>query len=724
MKIASLKISFLPKIAGKYSLQPVMLLLVCLLAFGLQIPWLGYYWDDWPGAWFLHRLGPAGFTQVFSVDRPALGWLFMLTTALIGKSTLGWQLLGVLARWLSCLALWRLLRAVWPERITQATWVTLLFAVYPGFKQQHIAMTYSHDWLIMAGFFLSLTLQIWAVRKLLRGSGWSRNRSSWFLFIISWLLSAYAMFADEYYFGLELLRPILLWLVFSEQGDSLRQRLKRTLLNELPYAISVALFLFWRLWIHISPRGQVQVFERLVQNPLGGFVTLLTTVLTDTFRSSFSAWSEIFNFPKMLSLGIIPSVLYGITTIIGVVLCLLYLKYTTRSDTALAARSWSLSAIIIGLLALFAGGIPFWVTYQPIGLSFPWDRFTLPMIFGTSLLLTGLLQLLIPKTGLRILFLSIMLGLATGLHVTNGNLYRREWAAQKTMFWQITWRAPGIQPGTVLLTTELPFTYFSDNSLTAPLNWIYEPQTKNPQNIQRTSSIDRLSLRMDYLFYVVESRLGFRLPSLEKDLPIEQPYRTLTFYGSTSQALVVYVNPPACLRIIDPVVDARLPQKPNYLAEMLPLSNLNTILPDADPPAQPPAAIFGSEPEPDWCYYFEKADLARQLGDWSQVVNLGEQAFNLNQRLYEVNAPELTPYIEGYAHLGQWQEAQQLTQQAYQLSTRMQRMLCATWGRIAQSTSPDGAQQASLAEIRTSLKCTELSGQDRMTTSLLSGQVP
>jgi hypothetical protein len=27
---------------------PFLFLTVCLLAYGIFIPWLGFYWDDWP----------------------------------------------------------------------------------------------------------------------------------------------------------------------------------------------------------------------------------------------------------------------------------------------------------------------------------------------------------------------------------------------------------------------------------------------------------------------------------------------------------------------------------------------------------------------------------------------------------------------------------------------------------------------------------------------------
>lgn len=703
---------------------PLALFVACLLAFGLQIAWLGFYWDDWPGAWFLHRLGPAGFTSVFAEDRPALGWLFILTTSLIGESPTGWQIFGLVTRWLCCLSFWWMLRKLWPGQLKPTTWAALLFAVYPGFKQQHIALTYSHDWIILASFFLSFIVMIYAVSFIQNRQPGdpqaSRKTSRWFwpALIVSWALAAYCVFADEYYFGLEALRPVILWLILSRPGRTIVRRVKRTILFELPYVVIAGLFLVWRLLIHVSPRGSVQVFERLSQSPLNGILDLVKTIIADALQTSFGAWAEIFNIPRMLSLGTVPSLLYISALVVGTALALFYLSQFNspppdnhlegKLPSALSwpeikrwvatlaqnsASRWALQAILLGSLALLSGGIPFWVTYQPIGLVFPWDRFTLPMMFGTSLLLTGLFELIIRPYKSKIVILALVLGLGVGFHVYNSNLYRREWASQKALFWQLSWRAPVIQPGTLILTADLPFIYFSDNSLTAPLNWIYDPAANGTE--------------MQYLLYAVEARLGNRLPALKTGILIEHPYRGLTFQGSTSQTLVIYYNPPGCLKVIDTARHARLPQKGDYLDDLIPLSQTSLVHDSANPTLP---SIFGKQPNPDWCFYYEKADLARQTGDWQAVVNWAEQAFQAKPQLYEVNAPEYVPYIEGYAHLGQWERAQNLTLEAYQLTPRMQRMLCYTWNQIAEAMIANTDEQSdaiqAVTQVREKLACT------------------
>jgi len=665
---------------------PLALLAICLISFGLLIPWLGFYWDDWPTIWYLHLLGPAGFRDVFAVDRPLLGWLFMVTTSIFGESTSGWQFFGLLTRWITSLALWWTLRQLWPKRSLQVTWIALLFAVYPGFKQQYISVTYSNTWIIYTTYFLSVGLMIWAVRK---------PRWGWFLMGASWLLTAYTMFSDEYFFGLEFLRPVLLWLALSEGIAEPRKRLGRVALRWAPYLLIMGAFLYWRIFLHVSPRGQIQIFDQLRQAPLAALLMLAGRVIRDVFVSSVVAWAQVFNFKQMTSYGSGPTLLYLAILAASIPLAILYLVVYRGKEENIqdpdSRKAWAIQSIGLGAYALLIAGIPFWVTNLPIDLRFPWDRFTLVMMLGTSLFWVGIAEMLLRSHLQKAVLLGLVIGLAAGVHFQQANLFRREWNTQKAFFWQLVWRAPELKPGTTILSAQLPFTYYSDNSLTAPLNWIYAPENSSRQ--------------MSYLFYNVESRLGSGLIDFQKGLPIHEPYRATSFSGTTSQALAIYSEPPGCVKVVDPDTDAKLPQKPLYFSDILPLSDMSVIQSKAGTPARPPENIFGPEPEHDWCYYYEKADLASQEGNWSEVVALGNQAFDQNYRLYEVNAPELIPFIEGYAHAGKWARAQQLTREAKNLTFRMQRMLCDTWNRIQTDTPSNPEQQDAIASAQKILQC-------------------
>ena len=663
---------------------PPALLLLCLVSYGLLIPKLGYYWDDWPAIWFAKAFGSASLLQALGIDRPQLAWLYFLTTSLIGDSKAGWQVFSLIMRWVSCLALWWALTQVWPRQRTEITWVTFLFAIYPGFRQQYIALIYSHDWIVIALFFLSMGLMIAAIRK---------PKWFWPLMILSWILSAYTMFADEYYFGLELLRPVFLWLVLKEQIEDRRKRLGRVLLLWLPYIGLMSAFLVWRLLLHVSPRGQVQIFDQITNNPLLGVFNLLKTIVLDVLESGLLAWALPFNLTAVVQSGVTSIFVYLLLAAGVAALTVFFLDRLQLSESSQAepSQAWAKQAAIIGLFSLFIAGWPFWATGWQIGLEFPWDRFNLAMNFGASLMLVGLLSLLLRRRLLTIIALGVIIGISSASAYHLANLYRQDWELMKQFFWQMSWRVPGIEPNTILLTNRPPFTYSTDNSLTAPLNWLYAP--------------DLHGNTLPYLFYDVASHSPEMWNSIDPAKPLVQQYRMLNFDGSFGQAISIFYKPPNCVKVMDPIIDRDLPGKPLFITAGAQFSRPDLIVTDPTVPASPPVELFGQEPTHGWCYDFEKAELARQTGDWARVAEIGDQALAISPKMTEANVLEWMPYIEGYAHVGQLSKAEQLSQKVYQVHPKMRRTLCSLWGRAQNETPASPEKDRAVANQMKSLNC-------------------
>jgi tetratricopeptide (TPR) repeat protein len=285
----------------------------------------------------------------------------------------------------------------------------------------------------------------------------------------------------------------------------------------------------------------------------------------------------------------------------------------------------------------------------------------------------------------------VVIGLSAGVQLQYRLAFRQEWLAQRNFLWQLAWRAPGIEPGTTLVTSELPFRYFSDNSLTAPLNWTYAPENE--------------TTKMSYLLYDLEARLGVIGASIEKGTPIVTNYRAASFTGSTDQALVVFYDPPRCVKIIDPAVDRYLPVKPLFIPQAMPLSRLELIQTRAESTATPPEHILGPEPPHKWCYYFEKAELYGQTGEWQKAAEMADRALKINKHLTGKNVSELLPFIEAYAHTGDWDKAVSYSLQAYRFWDKTQYPLCDVWLRILRTTTPSQESQAAFDEIQKNLDC-------------------
>ena len=697
---------------------PLLAILAASVAAYLPItPWLGLYWDDWPSLWFLHLYGPGVFPLAFSIDRPVQGWLFVLTTGLLGESMLAWQVFGILARWLSGAALLGLLFSLWPERREPAVWVAALYVVYPGFIQQLIPITYSHQFLILSAFLAALALMVQAVR---------RPRRYWLLTAISASISTLSYFALEYFFGLALLRPALIWIAAkhpspptpppvgegsqraplpSGEGPGVRARALLTLRLWLPYLLADSLFLFWRV-THTTPRGQIMIFDQLRAAPLQALLDLAVKIAQDLLQAGLLAWTGALHWLNTPAAKLALQAGYW-ATLVGAALltgALLYFGALDRSSAPAQPRPGAnplrsrrgLAMAALGLYGMLIAGWPVWVTNLRLDLEFPWDRFTLLLMLGACLLLVGLLDWLVPSRVVKISVVALLVGLAAGAQYQEALRLRQEWQAQRAFFWQMATRIPGLQPGTAILAPGLPFGRVTDNSLTAPLNWMYAGD--RPGELIPDENGGAGAYAMDYLLVDLSARLGSRILALEPGQTIVESYRATRFEGSTSQALVLFYEPPRCLRVLDPVKDRSLPNRPDGVTPALPLSRPELIDVQAEVPTAFLERFFGSQPAPDWCSYFLQADLAVQAGDYARAAALGEKALAapvhqaLKPRLSRTSASELAPFIEAYAHTGQWQRALELSQEAARLSEKMPYMLCDLW-RALEVQAPESPEK-------------------------------
>ncbi|MCJ7700362.1 MAG: hypothetical protein MUO62_02160, partial [Anaerolineales bacterium] len=514
-------------------------LLLAILAYGIHIPWMGFYWDDWPWVWFSHVKGPAGMRLIDIEHRPVTGWVLYLGTLLSGEQPLGWQIYNLAFRVLGCFSLAWMLKALWPGEKERIDWVVLLFLVYPGFGQQFVAVNNSRHLFPLATFFLSLGLMIQAQRYP------ARSRA---LTAASLAFSLLTMLTTEYYYGLEWIRLLLLWLITPRQVAGLRDRFLTVLKAWLPYLLPLALIFGWRYTVSKTANYQITLFESFSAAPGQGLVTFLQAALRDLAEAGLGVWAKLFHFPDPVTYGSRARLNFWGLVILAAAGALVY--FGSQSPRA-TRKKWALEAILLGAALLIIAPIPFWVTGLDIKANFPFDRLTLPMMIGSSLLLVGLLEFSLRWKLVRWVVLSALIGLAVGTHYQNGVTYRRDWSHQTTFFQHLVWRIPGLQADTALLANELPTTYSTDNSLTAPLNWTYNPGF----------SEGNLTA---YLFYV-DLRFGDKDRALSPGTLTTHDYRFYPFSGSPQQALVIYNQPPGCTRVLSAGLHQHFPGLPANL---------------------------------------------------------------------------------------------------------------------------------------------------------------
>ncbi|MCC6146268.1 MAG: hypothetical protein IT308_01740 [Anaerolineaceae bacterium] len=679
--------AYLSALRFSQSSVPLALLGLCLVSYGLLVPWLGFYWDDIAFQWIAEKLGRAGLIRYFASARPVWGLFIRADLALLGSLPWVWQLFGIFWRWLCAVMLWIMLRLLWPQRARLAVRAALLFAVYPGFDQQFIPINFGHFFMVYTALLFSFGAMLAAARRLGRAWVWTG---------FGLIFSAVNLLCMEYFYLLDLLRPVLLWLVVSERVRGFRPRLRRTAALWAPY---LAVFLgvsFWRAFLFENQTlgNQPKLLGLLAARPFEAAAQLAGTILKDLWQTAIQAWGEAFRLPDIAVLGARTTAVYGLLTAGVFLFVLAYLRWLRVDGEEYHPLRTRLIPGALGALALLIAGWPFWLTQLVVGLRQPNSRFTLPFTLGAVLLAAMLLSLLPRRPGwLQTGTLALLTAFSAGYQFQVANQYRRSLDAQRQFFWQMVWRVPELAEGTAVLTNDLPISYVTDNSLTAMLNWVYAPENG--------------SERMSHFLYYPSLRQDTVLQGMQPDRAITHNYWAAVFYGSTSQMVAVDYAPPACLRVLDPEVDPENPTIPILLRKAAELSSWEWILPlTGEQTARPPAQIYGAEPVHGWCYYYQKAELARQQTDWEGVVQVGEEAFGLGE--YPNNPAERYPFIEGYAQTGRWEQAVGQTAEAAAITPLVHPPLCRLWKRIDAHTQASTDKAAAFEQLSEVLKCEDL----------------
>jgi hypothetical protein len=268
------------------------------------------------------------------------------------------------------------------------------------------------------------------------------------------------------------------------------------------------------------------------------------------------------------------------------------------------------------------------------------SQYTLPASLTGVIVLGGLIYS-ISSQKIRIMLLAGLVGLAVLAHHGLAAQAVREEKTISDFWWQVVWRAAAIRPGTTLVVTYPGIPYAEGNDVVwGPANFIYYPEKQNRTPV--TIPISASRMEADSMLEIIKGNRSFEKTDLViKNISIDYDYKNLLILSQPSEG--------SCMHAID----ARWPDISIYDQPLLHASFQNSKIENIDPHGEssvPPAYAFGSELPHEWCYYYQKADLARQMGDWKQVARLGDEAQKLG---YHPNDQvEWMPFLQAYAFLG------------------------------------------------------------------------
>jgi hypothetical protein len=626
--------------------DPLLLLLMAILAYGLFIPRLGLFGDDWPHLWVLHSFGLKGLNQLVAWDRPFSFWVYWIIAPLAGDHIWAYHLYLLALRWICSVLFYLVISQILPKSKPLPLWAASFFLLYPGFRQEPQPLEFTLHFTALALMLFSF----WCMIRADNGFG-----KAWFWQGIG-TLAALSIFSVEYFIGLELLRPVFLLVMERTCGSDWKKTVRRTFFFWLPYAIVLGVYAFWRVFIFKFPTYKPTFLNQVGSNPLDAFFGLGQILIEEVRATLLGAWRQIISIPMDSHAGLA----YFLLISAAIVFIFVWLRAGKSSSESTSP----IIPLIVGVLAVAFAGIPFWITGIPVQLDFPWDRSTLPFMVGASLLVCA--GLLLFKPVFRNILASVIIALTIGMHYQSTALYQVEWNKLSQFFWQLTWRAPALEPGTIVISENIPLFYYGDNNLTPVLNWTYSP-------IQS-------STELSYNFFDMGERLGTNLPELKPGLPVEHGYRFVTFKSNSSNLLPVYYKEGSCLKIVDSNTSqgSTIPKRLRAAGQF---SETDKQIKDA-PVSAPPGFI--PEPAHDWCYYYQKAELAASSGDWSEITALYQDLSEKN--LSPADRAEWKSFIRGLVETGSTDKAEEITKTAMeQEGTKPE--ICSVWTNI-QSNKP------------------------------------
>ena len=591
--------------------------------------------------------------------------------------------------------MWWTFCTLWPHNKRPVTYAAFLFCIYPVFIQQPIAVTYHQVWIEYILYFLSIGTMIKAVQQR------TNLRAFWGYTACSILTFLLNISISEYFAGVELLRPVLLWIVLSSEQERLLRRAVHVLKHWAPYLLLLLGLAVYRL--SLAPQNSADanrpaLLTAFLNQPASAALHFIQLASQDMIFIFVTAWYKIFQPTTLNSSRSFVVVAIAIT--IGLAAAVAWYLHRLKINEAeeenntpsYARTRWLGEALVTGLLATFLGPLPVWITDRQAVTGLFSDRFSVVSMFGASLLLAVLVEWLVQNKK-RALVIGILVGLAAGLHLRVLNDYRWSWTSQQRVYWQIYWRAPDIKPGTFIMTEGdvLPFV-----RPTFPLNLLYmQPRDSHTLSVW---------------FYLLNREFAKHPEEWIKGKTIQEVQREFIFEGDTRNSLVLYYNPPSrgdCVWVLTPE-DYDNPYFNDNIRTSLEISNLDRILPAPGPGNYPPEDVFGSEPEHGWCYYYEKADLARQLKDWNQVVKLEEEARSKGFTPEESssNSPhEWMPFVEGNVYTQNWKQASEIVITNNRIDNKYRSALCIFWNNLLEKTPSSPEREAATEEVMSTLNC-------------------
>jgi hypothetical protein len=519
---------------------------------------------------------------------------------------------------------------LWPRQRAASASMALLFLIYPGFLSQPNAIDYQSHIVGLAAAMLSIAFTLKAVSN-------ERLSNKFVFFSLAILLGWFYLWQMEWYIGFEFLRWASVFVLVSRAGGSIIQNVMRTLRRSYVLILVPAVFLFWRIVLFKPERGATDIglqLDQVIQSPLTTGLRWLVTLFTDIVDVVVLAWGQPLSslLPwvwtrDLLLLGL------GVGAV-SAVIALVALRQVESPEKG-GDENWKLEAFGLGLSSMIAGLIPIILVNRYVDFTF-YSRYTMVSSAGAAILLVSLISSL-KQASLQKAIIVILVFVASLTHFANSQRAVQVTQATRDFWWQVGWRIPQLEKNTTLVANYAVGATEEDYFVWGPANLIYFSEGTNDRYVQPGV----------YAALLNQSTVNKTLLNEGQEFDNRRTIRTYKNY----RRLLVLTRPTAtsCVQVINGAQPEYSRYENASIRVIGSYSDFENILVN-EPASTPPLIVFGPEPEHAWCYFYQKASLARQREAWGKIQALGEQVFNRN--LTPGDPIEWMPFLQAYAQLG------------------------------------------------------------------------
>jgi hypothetical protein len=429
----------------------------------------------------------------------------------------------------------------------------------------------------------------------------------------------------------------------------------------------------------------------LFSDTFHSIVFLIQSSIRDLVDVLVAAWNPTYD-PSFIDFSIFTNIwIWGFAVITALVGWMYFALVRGEDHVEDEQLSWARTMLRLGLIFTTIGLLPTWIsgrTFFQLYNLFD-DRLAMPSMFGASMVWVGTIFYFLRKQVHSYTALAILVGLAVGLQLRTNTEYARGWEKQSQFYWQLYWRAPYIEPGTAFISDGEIFPLMGIHPTSYAINSLYPPNESMRE--------------FNYAFFASGERIGGWEEFRQGSTLIDERFGSV-FTGASTDSLTILYEPEKnqCLWILHPE-DARLRNMPALTYESLPVSNIARIQNMPVSNQYPSKDIFGLEPPHPWCFYYQKAELARQYGNWQEAVNLWKEA--QQRQFIPGNGIEYIVFIEGFANLGDWSTAAELTILSSKYGNNIRPTLCDVWNNLGHDLPTSPGRENAYQKVYGKLPC-------------------